>query len=285
MKTLAILSISFSFLFLNGCLQKSNSDMPQVSWQDHFDPNWATNALWDDGLAEVANYEAVRVIYGKERPHMLTHILVKEDFNTSFNVKTDDYNRNDLFTVMKFNQFARIETDNYPYHLQNSVFLYRDAFWLAHKLSISSQEWCGNTFKQWDRVGTQYSLLRHSYFDGQGDGKDFTASLALIEDQLFQSLRALRFEEGLQFRAPLILSAMGNTYKKPEVREATFKIKKEEFHNEEVWEVEMLLEDEIHASFIFQQEYPNLLLHFQAKDGRKALIKSQSRSAYWERVP
>lgn len=61
---------------------------------------------WEDSLAEVATYEAERTIYRKKRTFEFTQITVKEAFNLIFNVKTDDYQGTDLFSVMKLSQLC-----------------------------------------------------------------------------------------------------------------------------------------------------------------------------------
>ena len=91
----------------------------------YFDQSWAMRKLWEDGLAEVATYDAERVIYKKKRTFFYTQITVKEEFNQQFNVKTDDYKRDDLFPMMKINQFCSIPADQYPYHYLTSLFFRR----------------------------------------------------------------------------------------------------------------------------------------------------------------
>ncbi|HEX8657434.1 MAG TPA: hypothetical protein VF690_07875, partial [Hymenobacter sp.] len=101
----------------------------------YFDQEWAMRKLWEDGLAEVATYEAERVVYKKKRTFEYTQITVKEEFNQQFNVKTDDYQRDDLFPVMKINQFCRIPTEQYPYHFLTSLFFRRDQPVALHKMT------------------------------------------------------------------------------------------------------------------------------------------------------
>ena len=62
--------------------------------------------MWEQGLAEVAKYDAQRTIYGKVRSFEYTLIAVKETFNEEHRVKTDDYNRDDLYDVMKVNKIC-----------------------------------------------------------------------------------------------------------------------------------------------------------------------------------
>ena len=135
-----------------------------------FRQQWAMDRLWEDGLAEVATYDAERVVYGEPRRFQYTLITVKEEFNQQYNTKTDDYQRKDLFPVMKVNQFCSIPTDTYPYHFLTSAFFRRDQPVQLHKLTTSSQEWCGNTFKAFTDDGLQYQQTYNSYWDGEGSG-------------------------------------------------------------------------------------------------------------------
>ena len=120
---------------LSGCQEKAEkAEKPRSTANaqalqrviPHFDENWAMKKYWEDGLAEVATYDAERVVYKKKRSFEYTLITVKEEFNQEFNVKTDDYERADLFPVMKVNQFCAIPADNYPYHYLTSLFFRRD---------------------------------------------------------------------------------------------------------------------------------------------------------------
>jgi hypothetical protein len=155
--------LKFSFLggfaslaVLVGCSGKSENIGAADKRKEIFNLAWAGNKYWDDGLAEVATYAAERTVYGKKRSFDYTLITVKEDFNEQFNVKTDNYDRKDLFPVMKVNAFCRIPTDNYPYHYLSSAFFKREDATQIYKITISSQEWCGNTFKSLNHQGNKY---------------------------------------------------------------------------------------------------------------------------------
>ena len=86
---------------------------------------WAADKLWDDGLAEVAEYRGARVIYGAARPHRAVLIVVKEDFGDDLQVKADRFEGRQLTTVLKLNWQASIPTPNYDYHYLTSVFVRR----------------------------------------------------------------------------------------------------------------------------------------------------------------
>ncbi len=255
-----------------------------------FNQSWAMNDLWEDGKAEVAIYDAERVVYGATRHYDYTYILVKETFNREFEVKTDNYDKNDLFDVMKVNKFARIETHKYPYHYLTSLFFTREDPASLYKLTHSSQEWCGNTFKHIHDRGNEYLSHYDSYWDNQGRGSTSIPSDVIFEDQLSYSLRALDFEEGMTFDVRLIGSQVNNQFKAPEIYEAEVSVKGDgEAPSIEgldvpgkLWKVSVILEDEKTIHYWFGKEYPNYLMKMEAWDGRKMELKSIKRDTYWD---
>lgn len=250
--------------------------------QEFFQPDWAMNKLWDDGLAEVAIYDAERVVYDKKRSFEFTQITVKEDFNRAHNVKTDDYSRSDLFPVLKVNQFARIPTEKYPYHYLTSLFLHREQPWALHKLTTSSQEWCGNTFKAITDEGNSYQEYYNSYFDGQGEGHRDLPKNALFEDQLPSTLRALRFQDGLRLQANVVESLQNNKALAPVVYQAKLSTVKTDLEGQAAWQVIVRLEEGKQNTYWFASQYPNQLLQQETWDGRKLKLKQLSRYAYWQ---
>jgi len=291
MKHQLFLLISTLFIF-SACGRNIKSDAPDTSYKikDHFHLDWAQNSLWNDGKAEVATYSAERIIYGKIRSFDYTYILVKETFNKEFNVKTDNYERNDLFEVMKMNQICRIPTKKYPYHFLTSCFFKRyDAFRL-HKLSSSSQEWCGNTYKQVDDHGKDYHLKYHSYWDGESSGKKILDGGVWYEDQLFFTLRTLKFKEGLEFQYPVVESQKSSKVLPIKVYNANVRVKSAKaaeldssvLNKQDFWKVELQLEEGKTNSYYYSKEYPNELLQFESWDGRKMHLKNLERDAYWE---
>ncbi len=75
----------------------STAQNSTVGAAEYFNPRWGMDAMWEQGVAEVAKYQAQRVIYQKPRDFEYTFILVKETFNEEYNTKTDNYDRDDLF--------------------------------------------------------------------------------------------------------------------------------------------------------------------------------------------
>ncbi|GAB4430260.1 MAG: hypothetical protein OHK0039_48920 [Bacteroidia bacterium] len=246
----------------------------------HFDPAWAAAAHWDDGLAEVATYDAVRVIYGKPRTFEYTFALVKEAFNAAYRVKTDDYQRDDLYDVLKLNMFARIPTDNYPYHFLTSVFVLRSDATRLHKLTTSSQEWCGNTFKEFLREGEGLRYTWHSYWDGQGDGSSTLGGDVLFEDQLPLTLRSLRFAEGLRFEHALLPSEISSRAYPPQPIQAEFVVSADPVGEVAAWRVDVRAAAQ-RSSYWFDSNFPHAMLRMERSDGSSAVLKDLRRWAYW----
>jgi hypothetical protein len=252
----------------------------------HFDSNWALDKIWEDGKAEVARYDAERVVYGKTRNFEYVFATVKEKFNEEFLTKTDRYNRDDLFDAMKLNMFARIETDNYPYHYLTSVFHYRNDPTQAFKLTSSSQEWCGATFQEFLTQDDGRQFIYHSYWDGQGDGETLVEGAFLMEDELPYALRALKFEEGLSFSYPLLPSIINGRAKLPaRPYEARFSVTETEVELPErgklpAWKVSVSGGNKS-LTYHFGKSYPNYLYQMETSTGIRLVLKDVERWAYW----
>lgn len=270
-------------LLLTAC--GGNKPAQEKEAPDYINSQWASDALWDDGLAEVAHYQAERVVYGEVRNFEYTYILVKEDFNKEYDVKTDDYSREDLFPVMKLNKFARIPTQKYPYHYLTSLFYKREEPATLHKMTHSSQEWCGNTFKLFQHLGNTYHFLFSSYWDGQGNSRIKLRDKIWFEDGLSYTLRALRFSDGLQFEQPVLESQVSNKAGEPIIYEARFVVSQEELAvnaaRQQAWQVSVQLDEEKTNTYWFATEYPNILLKQESWDGRNMELKETTREAYW----
>ncbi len=278
-----LLSVCFLLFGLLACSNRTGTSAA-VSYAQYFNANWAQHKLWDDGLAEVAEYEAQRVIYNKVRHFDYTLIAVKEDFNQAYNVKTDDYERKDLFPVIKVNEFARIPTDNYPYHFLTSLFFKRENPVLLHKLTSSSQEWCGNTFKAITHTGGSFTYAFNSYWDNQGTGELKLNKLALFEDQLPFTLRSLQFAANLTFQAPVYELQQTSKAASPALYQATFTVSQsspEEFPAG-AWLVTVQLAPNKQSQYWFTRQYPNTLLRQKSYDGRTLELKAIRRYAYWQ---
>jgi len=254
--------------------------------------SFATQSTWDDGLAEVATYVASRVVYGKKRSYDAVIVTVKEDFNKEFDVKTDTYDRQDIRSMMKVNIVQRIQTDSYPYNYMTSMFFERATPALIHKVTSSSQEWCGNTFKSLSRDSTVHYFY-DSYWDGEGRGSRELQRDAYFEDQLLYTLRSLDFKNGRVFHILLYPTIITSKAAMPEPTEATCVIGSDvldpaalqdgsSFSSTECWRVTVKRSGGLTSDYWFSKAYPHVLYRFTSDDGRSLRLSSVRRSAFWQ---
>jgi len=271
---------------------------------DAFDPAWAADSLWDDGQAEVALYEARRPQYGKIESYEAVFIVVKEDFNPRLNVKADPpYENKKLLPVLKLNAIHSYWTDNYPYHYLLSVFVRRDDPASLVKLTLGSQEWCGNTFKEVSTAGGRAELHFHSYFDAEGDSARALELRPgdLLEDQLALVLRGLRFAPGLELHRRILPTLISNKLGPASVfLDATIKVIGDEglvqsvpcpagtggasgmcVSHYEAWKIQVKF-GEIRQTWWFEKAAPHTLLKMESSDGRAWVLKARTRKPYWQ---
>ena len=265
-------------LWLSVACMTPQEDTSTYQASDFINQDWAMDKLWEDGQAEVAIYDASMNIYGMPRRFDNPMITVKEEFNADFNVKTDDYNRTDLFSVMKVNRFADVPTPNYPYHFLTSLFFKRDQPEQLHKMTHTGQEWCGNTFKQFELSPVGYAYDYNSYFDGYGDGAmTLDRNDQWWEDQLPYVLRALKFEDGLQFKKATVNSQINTKTRRPETVEATYSVT----DLDSLWQVMVNFGANKENVYTFEKAYPNLMQQQHTWYGYDMQLLTVSRYKYW----
>lgn len=238
------------------------------------------DALWDDGRAEVAHYRASRIIYGKARPHTVVLLTVAEDFTTEYYVKADwPHGQKPILPVIKQNFIAQIETDNYPYHFMTSTFFPRAKVGNAVKLSVTSTEWCGITHKEFQLWRDKPTMLYSSYWDGEGTGtRELPGDLSdFFEEELFFSLRALPFAEGLT--ATFWLYPTQTTIRAPEPKPVLAQLSVAD--GNDGWQVVVQANDNRELRYRFAKTPPHLLQEFRHSDGRTMELERVERDAYW----
>ncbi len=154
--------------------------------------DFAAHPIWDDGRAEVNLYEAVEIRYGEQRPAQVAQIVVKEDLLPGSWVKADDWRQPGTVPVLKLNWVLDIPTGVYSYRQMVSVFLRRDDLALV-KETLTSHEWCGNTWKGLQATPGGLRLEYRTYWEGEAEGSralDWPAG-AIAADSLPLLVRAL----------------------------------------------------------------------------------------------
>ena len=149
----------------------------------------AFGTYWYQGKAEITSYALEQARYGEIHKGHAVLIYVTEDFSGKKQVKLDrpEAAGDDRVKVLKLNFTKKFSTGLYPYSMMTSVFSpVGDPRPL--KVTTSSQEWCGHTFTQLNRIRDGYKVRQLSYFESEGD-ETTTFENAVTEDGLWTAIR------------------------------------------------------------------------------------------------
>lgn len=130
---------------------------------------WRDDPIWHDGQAEIATYEATRVIYGKPRTYLARLMTNKEfaDPVTKTKSSAADPAASGGREAFKHHLREDVPTDRYTYHFSTMAYV-GVADLKSLKLDVGSQEDCGATFKQYINHKGTLTWNQFSYFPDQG---------------------------------------------------------------------------------------------------------------------
>ncbi|HAS40614.1 MAG TPA: septum formation inhibitor Maf [Microscillaceae bacterium] len=146
----------------------------------------AFNKYWYQGKAEITSYKLSQARYGEIHEGSAVLIYVTEPFLPQKQVKADYPNKQNV-PVLKLNRVKKFLTGIYPYSLMTSVFSPVNMSDPAIKTTFTSQEWCGQTFMQFNNR-KKWEVTSRSYFESHGD-QNFTLSKDLLEDDIWTKIR------------------------------------------------------------------------------------------------
>ncbi len=175
-----------SLVFLISCGEKSVKDSSNSTISGEF------KEYWYAGKAEVGSYNLSQSRYGEDRVGKAMMIFVTEDFSNSKQVKLDDPDKAgpDKVSVLKLNMTKNFVTGIYPYSMMLSAFTPVERNRNPHtlKLSMSSQEWCGQAYSQLNLRHKNYVISNHSYFENEAD-EELNLKVSWLEDELWNRIR------------------------------------------------------------------------------------------------
>ncbi len=145
---------------------------------------------WYNGQAEISRYALDQAQYGANNPGEAILIFVTEDFRTDTQVKLESDAEDKATSVLKLNAIRRFVTGIYDYSLYSSVFTPINIKKYEHsqKVTMSSQDWCGQVYYQLNLVGENYDVMQRSYFERNAT-EDFRIDAAWLEDEIWTRLR------------------------------------------------------------------------------------------------
>lgn len=145
---------------------------------------------WYQGKAEITTYTLQQNRYNDLHPGEQVIIFVTEDFLTDLQVKNEMNTRTNSAPILKCNKMKRFTTGVYDYSMMTSVFTPVDKRKYPHtlKVSMSSQDWCGQSFHQVNFKNDAYFSTLHSYFQNEAD-KVVEVKKSVLEDEIFNLIR------------------------------------------------------------------------------------------------
>ena len=169
---------------------------------------WRTDPAWDRGEAEWALYDAVRPIYGVDRHYEASLFTNKQRMEKGTTTKARDWRNPAAIEVFKHNLSEIIQTENYAYRFLTTAFV-RTEDMVPYKLTMSSQEDCGSTYKQLVVGKDTVTAQQFCYFPGAGAKPMAFRHYAFINfhDALSLTLRDYPFDAEEKPRLPVDLVA------------------------------------------------------------------------------
>lgn len=286
----ALFLLPLALLFTS--LSKGASPLPESQPGEFQAGAWLNDRTWYDGKAEKCIYEATRTLYGVERRYDARAYTNKQQMDPRTTTKSASGQGVEVF---KHHWSERVPTAAYDYDFSTATFS-RTSDLQLFKLTASTQEDCGASFKQATREGDSFVFFESSYFPGDGvrTGKLDRAQDLVAEDALPLVLRNYPFDAPKDLALSLIPTQKDTHAVRWEpvphtVRSAgteTLTLPAGEFaaHRLDLFDGR----GTIVSSFWFSASGEAPLLHVLLKavnprGGTSYELKSHERTAYWER--
>jgi len=244
-----------------------------------FAPGFLQNgSYWGDGKAEFDFYDAQILREGQSDRCEVLHILVREPFDPKQFVKPEGRKQPDLINVIKLNQILHIPTGIYVCQQMHSNYWWIDNGALL-KFSLTSNDSCGNTFKEGRRVGGKFAYDFHTYWDGMADGQENfpVPANGFFYDELPLRVRTIDFSKSSgEFEIQLAPSTINSK------RDAiVFKLAKVSFKTGERTIDVDVKHDAGTEHFLLDRDFPFLLREWSAADGSRLKMKNSLKIDYW----
>ena len=278
----------------------------------HFTFPWIERPEWK-GQAEVARYTGKVLRYGERRLAELILITVIEPFNLKQAVKSE--NDKVGLWALKQNQLLSFQTGVYPYRQMNSVFWQLGQGTLI-KASMTSQEWCGQSFKEARILPGHLQLTYNSYWEGEGAAymrvplaqpkaeSKLGEEPALLYDELPLLVRSPQLKQHSNFWLfPLLMSSqvlrpdfdIGKPARRPAFVRAKFSFAKVKFKLgsktfNEVQRISVRFPDPSATTqkknqdlfYVHEKGANRVLLSWERHDGSRLNLQGLYYTAYWK---
>lgn len=167
----------------NGQVNTNANEPFQVSHPEKF------SKYWYGGEGEISTYNIEQIRYGESRSGQVVMVYVSENFLPEKQVKREFGDKKGI-TILKLNKINRFVTGIYDYSIMTSVFTpvkFRE-YPATLKVTCSSQDWCGQSFSQYNLRNRMLEFQQNSYFQSEGDiRKEINATYT--EDDVWTRIR------------------------------------------------------------------------------------------------
>ena len=266
------------FLAAIACVLSCVSVLPARDVSPFTDRLLRDEALWGDGRAEMSIYAGTERRYAVARETEVRHILVRENFSGSAQVKADDWRAAGAYPVIKLNQIITVPTGTYRYDQGHSAFWRADTGGLI-KFALTSNDSCGLTYKQGNFDGARWRYRAFTYWEGmeETDTRALPPEGALFYDELPFKLRLLDWSRAARFTAPLMAGVVGSRADRLVWAPASFAVATES-------DAHVVTVDHARGRdrFVFDLAAPHLLRRWERWDDTALELRHSVRLPYWE---
>jgi hypothetical protein len=271
---------------LVACYSKHDPRITQKKYR-----NQSTSAFddyWYGGKAELNLYELNQERYGELRKGHAVLIFVTEDFLTDAQVKKEKETNQHSTSVLKINQLRKFNTGIYDYSTMGSVFspVKQHTPSSPIKSTFSAQEWCGQTWLQFNQRSGGYEVAGYSYFQQEGDVRRVLQQVYL-EDGLWNQIR-LNPELIESGEVQMVPSGQFIRFKHISIQPfaanlSTVAYQGEEFQGNDLMVLKLQYSDiERALSIYYEKEFPHFIVGW--KEGNTtAKIKRKLKLDYWNK--
>lgn len=253
----------------------------------------ASSAFWDhwgDGRAELTSYRGEIVRYGEPREAHAVLVYVTEPHDRTRWIKDDSAGESKRVEVMKLNRSMKFQTGVYPYAVMTSVFSpvadWGRARFQPTKITMNSQEWCGNVSQALWPGPDRFLRDLQTYFADEQEGRRTveTPDGTLYQDALPIQLRELdgEFNDGEDWSGTLVPSLWHSrrAHESLEPVEATIERSTTTVDGREATRF-VLAYDGTKVTYDIGAEYPHRLLRWSHSDGSHLELVDSARKPYW----
>lgn len=256
------------------------------------------NNLWYDGNAEISTYVLKESRYNEIRDGIRVMVFVTEPLRISTHIKPDvKLPADQMIKVIKLNDLQKFTTGIYDYSVMTSVFAAVEnkapyGNMATMKISLTSQEWCGQVFDCIVRKENSYVGALYSYFESEGE-TDYSIDAAGVEteDNLWLRVRELNgpfLREGETKKLRLIPSRwiIRKAHVPTEVVDATLSKGKPQLRETALGKIETVpftwTINEKSTTVFVEHNYPHRIVEFRERDGSSGKLIASRREPYWK---